>query len=286
MQIGAVFPQNESGSDPEAMREYVVAVEDAGCDFIAAYDHVLGANPDRPDPLTGPYTHRDYFQEVFVFLGWVAAMTRRLGLVTEILILPQRPTALVAKQAAELAVLSGDRLRLGVGLGWNHVEYEALGTDFHNRGRRIEEQIEVLRLLWANELVTFEGRWHQIPDAGILPLPPARSIPVWMGGSSEPARRRAARIADGWMLNGRVRESTRHLVEEVREWVAEAGRDPAAFGIAGRVFWTGDLDDAVAQLEGWRQLDATHVSMHTMGACLTSLREHAEVVRRFREAAG
>ncbi len=284
MQIGAVFPQTESGDDAADLRNYVTAVEEAGFEFLAAFDHVLGANPERSGGWTGPYTYHHLFHEPLVFFGWVSAFTVRLGLATEILVLPQRQTALVAKQAAEVAVLSGGRLRLGVGLGWNAIEYEALGTSFRDRGARIEEQIGLLRQLWANDLVELDGRWHRIPDAGIRPRPPGGTVPVWMGGMSEPARRRIARIADGWMLNGRVGGETVGRVGEMRAWVGEAGRDPAAFGIAGRAQWTGVIGDVVAQLRTWRELGATHVSVNTMGTGLSRLTEHAAVLRKILDA--
>ena len=284
MELGVVFPQTESGSDPTAIQEYISAVEGAGFDFLVAFDHVLGANPERPDRLTGPYTYQDPFQEVFVLLGWAAGLTTRLGLATEVLVLPQRQTALVAKQAAEVAVLSGGRLRLGVGIGWNHVEYEALGMGWRDRAARYEEQIDVLRRLWAEDLVVFEGRWHRIPDAGIKPRPPGGTIPLWMGGSAEPARRRISRLADGWMLNGRLNDQKRAHIQEMRAWVAENGRDPATFGIAGRVGWTGDLDALVGEIAEWRHLGASHVSVNTMNAGLPDLTAHVDVLLEVIEA--
>jgi probable F420-dependent oxidoreductase len=284
MELGVVFPQTESGGDPAAIQEYISAVEGAGFDFLVAFDHVLGANPERPDRLTGPYTHHDPFQEVLVLLGWAAGLTTRIGLATEVLVLPQRQTALVAKQAAEVAVLSGGRLRLGVGIGWNHVEYEALGMSWRDRSARYEEQIDVLRRLWADDLVVFEGRWHRIADAGIKPRPPGGTIPLWMGGSAEPARRRIARLADGWMLNGGLNDKKRADIQEMRAWVAENGRDPAAFGIAGRVGWTGDLEALVGEIAEWRHLGASHVSVNTMNAGLPDLTAHVDVLLEVIEA--
>ena len=181
MDIGVVFPQVEIGPDPARIRDYAQAVEGMGYAHVLAFDHVLGANPERPGGWKGPYTHRHAFHEPFVLFGFLAGVTNRLGLATGILILPQRQTALVAKQAAAVDVLSSGRLRLGVGVGWNAVEFEALGENFKNRGKRVEEQIAVMRALWAEELVTIDGQWHRIPDAGINPLPPRRSIPIWMG---------------------------------------------------------------------------------------------------------
>ena len=192
MNIGVVFPQVEIGNDPAAIRDYAQAVEAMGYTHILAFDHVLGANPPSHPGLKGPYTYKHPFHEPFVLFGFLAAVTTRVELVTGIIILPQRQTALVAKQTACVDVLSGGRLRLGVAVGWNFVEYEALGEDFKNRGQRIEEQIEILRALWTKELVTVEGRWHRVTDAGINPPPVQRPIPIWMGGESDPVVRRAA----------------------------------------------------------------------------------------------
>jgi probable F420-dependent oxidoreductase len=279
MQLGVIFPQTEIGNDPALIRSYAAAVETAGYGHLSVYDHVLGADPDRAGGWDGPYTHRTPFHEVFVLLAHLAAITERIELVTEVLVLPQRQTALVAKQAAEIDLLSGSRLRLGVGIGWNTVEFEALGEDFHTRGRRVEEQIEVLRLLWSRDLVTFHGRFHHITAAGINPLPPGGAIPVWIGGSSEPALRRAARVADGLMLNVPVK-TAREQIELVRGLVAEAGRDPAAFGISGRVTLFDDTDAVMGRLREWEALGASHVSVNTMGTGLAP-EEHAERLADF-----
>ncbi|TMD96094.1 MAG: LLM class F420-dependent oxidoreductase [Chloroflexi bacterium] len=281
MQLGVIFPQTEIGNDPAVMRAYAATVEAAGYDHLSVYDHVLGAHPDRAAALGGPYTYRTPFHEVFVLLAHLAAVTEHIGLATEVLVLPQRQTALVAKQTAEIDVLSGGRLRLGVGIGWNAVEFEALGEDFHTRGKRVEEQIEVLRLLWAEELVTFQGRFHRITDAGINPLPPRRSIPVWIGGSAEPALRRAARISDGLMLQVPVKTAAAHI-EMVRGMVAEAGRDPAAFGISGRVTLWDDTESVIGRVREWEALGATHVSVNTMGTGRAP-EEHAERLAGFRQ---
>ena len=200
MHIGVVFPQVEIGTDPGAIRDYAQAVEAMGYTHILTFDHVLGVNPDRPGGWKGPYTYRHAFHEPFVLFGFLAAGTRRVELVTGILILPQRQTALVAKQAAELDLLTGGRLRLGVGTGRNWMEYEALNEDFASRGRRVEEQIEVLRRLWTTELVTFEGKWHHLDRMGLNPMPSQRPIPIWMGSFTKVVERvieRVARIADG-----------------------------------------------------------------------------------------
>lgn len=278
MKLGVVFPQTEIGPDPADVRAYAEAVEEQGYEFLSAYDHVLGANPDRPGGWMGPYTHRTQFHEVLVLFGYFAGVTRRIELATEILILPQRQTALVAKQAAEVDVLSGGRLRLGVGIGWNPVEYDALGMAFSDRGRRVEEQVEVLRRLWAEELVTYAGRWHRVDDAGLNPLPLRRSIPVWMGGTAEPALRRLARLADGWMVNMPVGPELEPTVERVRSFVREAGRDVSEFGVAGRVSWRAGLEQVVGDLRLWERLGATHCSVNTMGAGLGGPAEHIEAL--------
>jgi probable F420-dependent oxidoreductase len=208
-------------------------------------------------------------------------------LVTGILILPQRQTALVAKQAAAVDVLSNGRLRLGVAVGWNAVEFEALGEDFHTRGRRIEEQIEVLRALWTRELVTHEGQWHRIPDAGINPLPVQRPIPVWMGGESEPVLRRAARLADGWLPHFRPGPQSQAIVDRLHALVREAGRDPAAFGIEGRLTIS-QVPEAqwATELAAWRAMRGiTHLCVHTVGIGLKRPDDHIEVLRRFKEIA-
>ena len=211
MRIGVVFPQIEIGPDPAAVRDYAQAAESLGYAHVLAYDHVLGANAGSRPGWSGAYRHTDQFHEVMVLLAYVAGLTETLELVTGVLILPQRQTALVAKQTAEVDLLSGGRLRLGIGIGWNDVEYEALSEDFGNRGRRSEEQIEVLRLLWTNELVTYRGRWHTVDDGGINPLPVQRPIPVWFGGMDERVLKRLARVGDGWIAAGRPgRPAARH----------------------------------------------------------------------------
>src|SRR5664279_1385930 len=199
MQIGVVFPQTEIGNDPAAIRDYAQTAEGLGFSHVLAYDHVLGANPQRPGGWSGPYTYLTPFHEVFVLFGYLAAVTQKLGLAAGVIILPQRQTALVAKQAASLDVLSGGRLRLGVGLGWNEVEYTSLNENFHNRGQRIEEQVQLMRRLWTEPLVDFKGKWHTIPDAGLNPRPVQRPIPIGFGGTAEVALRRLARLGDGWI---------------------------------------------------------------------------------------
>ena len=284
MRIGVVFPQNEIGEDPNVVRDYAQTVEGLGYNHLLAYDHVLGANPASRPEWRG-YKHTDLFHEILVLFGFLAGITETLKLVSGIVILPQRQTALVAKQAAEVDVLSGGRLRLGIGVGWNPVEYEALGEDFHNRGRRSEEQIEVLRALWTNELVTFEGRWHKITDAGINPLPVQRPIPVWFGGESEPVMRRIARIGDGWFPRIRPDDDGRALIERLHSYAREVDRSPSDIGIEGFVSPRDrPIEGWVAEATAWKDLGATHISFNTMGAGLEFPDGHIETLTRFREA--
>lgn len=285
MQIGAIFPQNEIGSDPGAVREYVGAVRDLGYRHIAVYDHVLGADPANRPGWKG-YTHKTLFHEPFVLFGFLAALAPEIELATDVIILPQRQTALVAKQAAEVDVLNGGKLRLGVGVGWNAVEYEALGMEFRTRGKYIEEQVEVLRLLWTQELVTFQGKWHTITEAGLNPLPIQRPIPIWMGGTADVLLRRVARLGDGWFPQGKP-DAMRTLVERVRSLAEEAGRDPKSVGIEARIsVGDGSPEEWATWAEQWRALDATHLGVNTMNAGFASLDDHIKALRRFMEIAG
>src|SRR5437773_493911 len=237
MKLGVVFPQTEIGSDPAVVRDYAQAAESTGYDHLLVFDHVLGAKVERFDKLgrRPPYTDQSPFHEVFVLFGYLAACTQRLELVTGILILPQRQTALVAKQAAAVDVLSGGRLRLGVGVGWNAVEYEALSQDFQTRGRRIEEQVAVLRALWTEEVVTFTGRWHRLVAAGLNPLPVQRPIPLWFGGGAEAVLRRIARMGEGWFPQLPPTAEASAMIERLRAYAAAAGRDAAAIGVEARL---------------------------------------------------
>ncbi|MGI8550458.1 MAG: LLM class F420-dependent oxidoreductase [Dehalococcoidia bacterium] len=287
MQLGVVFPQTEIGSDPAAIRDYAQAAEGLGYRHLLVYDHVLGANPERPGGWRGPYTHNDSFHEPFVLFGYLAGLTRALELVTGILILPQRQTALVAKQAAAVDLFTGGRLRLGVGVGWNRVEYEALGENFATRGRRIEEQISLLRKLWTQPLVQFEGRWGKVPDAGISPLPVQRPIPIWMGGTVDAVLRRVARIADGWFPQFRPGPEARETMDRLTGYIREAGRDPSSVGIEGRVS-AGNRgpDEWAAAARQWAELGATHLSFNTMGSGFSSTDQHIDALQRFVDGVG
>jgi probable F420-dependent oxidoreductase len=286
MRIGVVFPQTEIGQDPATIRDYAQAVESLGYTHILAFDSVIGANPNRPGGWDSPYTYQHAFHEPFALFAFCAAITRRIELVTGVLVLPQRQTTLVAKQAAEVDVLSGGRLRLGIGVGWNPVEFEALGENLQNRGKRVEEQLEVMRLLWTKELVTYAGRWHRVPDAGIKPLPVQQPIPVWMGGESEAVLRRAARLADGWITLQTFRPgpAAQQTVDRLLGLVREAGRDPAAFGIEGRLALAQvPAERREQELAAWRAMRGiTHLCVNTMGLGLPGPEEHVKTLERFK----
>ena len=294
MRVGVVFPQTEIGPDPVAIRDYVQAAEDLGYSHLIAYDHVLGADTRFHEGWSGGYALNDMFHEPLVVFGYMAAITKTLELVTAILILGQRQTALVAKQAAGVDVLSGGRLRLGVGIGWNHVEYEALGQNFHNRGRRTEEQIPLLRALWTQEVVNFKGRWNHVTDAGINPLPVQRPIPIWMGAGGrlspvppERVLRRVARLADGWFPQFSPDEAGRETITRVREYAREEGRDPSVIGMEARInIADGNPEFWVERAKAWEELGATHISVNTMRAGLESSEAHINAIRQFKEVVG
>src|SRR5579862_4075810 len=284
MRIGVVFPQTELGGDVGAVRAYAQGAGELGFTHVLAYDHVVGADPAVHAGWDGPYDVHTTFHEPMVLYGYLAAVTS-MELVTGIIILPQRQTALVPKQAAEVDLLTGGKFRLGVGIGWNRVEYEALGQDFGTRGRRLEEQITLLRRLWIEPTVTFNGTFDQITGAGLAPMPVQRPIPVWIGAQSPPAYRRAGRLADGWfpqMAPGPQLEEARRIVAEA---ATEAGRDPANLGMEGRVRWQRDEDTLATAMRQWRDADATHLSVNTMGTGLKTVDDHLAALTAAAEAA-
>jgi len=286
MRLGVVFPQTEIGSDRVVIRDYAQAAEELGYSHILAYDHVIGANLASRPGWQPPYSHLDTFHEPLVLYSYLAGLTKTIELTTGIIILPQRQTVLVAKQAATVDVLSSGRLRFGIGIGWNPVEYEALGQDFKNRGQRSEEQVELLRQLWTRELVTFKGRWHTVTDAGINPLPVQRPIPIWFGGTDDRALRRLARLGDGWFPLMNPDDKCRAAIEKVRSYAHEAGRDPEMIGIEGRISHGAGSEEAWRkELQAWKALGATHASFNTMKANLPSPRAHVEAIRRFHAVA-
>lgn len=273
MRIGVVLPQTEIGADVEDVRAYAQGVEGLGFRHLLAYDHVLGADPAVHEGWSGPYDVHTTFHEPLVLFGYLAAVTS-LELVTGIVIAPQRQTALVAKQAAEVDLLSGGRFRLGVGLGWNAVEYEALGQDFSTRGRRLEEQVALLRRLWTEPSLSHAGRFDRITGAGLAPLPVQRPIPIWIGGQSPPAYRRMGRLADGWFPQMSPGPRLDEAIAMVADGAAEAGRDPAELGMEGRVRWTADTGALVEAVGRWRDAGATHVAINTMKAGLGTVDDH------------
>ena len=286
MQLGVVFPQTEIGADRGAVRAYAEGVESLGYHHLLAYDHVVGADPAVHQGWRGPYDVHSTFHEPFVLFGYLAGITS-LELVTGILILPQRQTALVAKQAAEVDILTGGRFRLGVGLGWNPVEFEALGKDFHDRGARSEEQVELLRRLLTEPSVTFEGRHERVTGAGIAPLPVQRPVPIWFGAASPRAYRRAGRLGDGWfpmMSPGEHQDAAKAMVEE---GAREAGRDPATIAMEGRITWArdGGIDNVLDHLDRWRAANASHVTVDTMGAGFTTVDGHLSALEKLAESA-
>ncbi|HWE57714.1 MAG TPA: LLM class F420-dependent oxidoreductase [Acidimicrobiales bacterium] len=282
MQIGAIYPQSELATDPATVRAWVAGVEELGYRHVLVYDHVVGADPDAYPGWDGPYDASTTFHEPFVFYGFLAAITR-LELVTGIIIAPQRQTALLAKQAAEVDILSEGRFRLGIGVGWNPVEYEALGQDFRTRGRRQEEQIGLLRRLWTERVVDHQGRFDVISGAGLAPLPVQRPIPIWMGAASESAYRRIGQLADGWfpMLvpGDKLTEAQRIIADSA----AAAGRDPAGIAMEGRLR---AVDEAPRHYERWTEAGATHLTVDTMRLGLAGLDEHLDALRTTAAALG
>ena len=284
MRIGVVFPQTELGGDAGAVRAYAQRAGELGFTHLLAYDHVAGADPAVHTGWDGPYDVHTTFHEPMVLYGYLAAVTS-MELVTGIIILPQRQTVLAAKQAAEVDLLTGGKFRLGVGIGWNRVEYEALGQDFSTRGKRLEEQITLLRRLWTEQTVTFSGTFDQITGAGLAPMPVQRPIPVWVGAQSPRAYRRAGRLADGWfpqMAPGPQLDQARQIVAEA---AAEAGRDPASLGMEGRLRWQQDRDKLATAMRQWQDADATHLSVNTMGAGLKTVDDHLAALATAAEAA-
>ena len=286
MQLGVIFPQTEIGADPAGVRDFAQAAESLGYTHLEVFDHVLGADASKRPGWEGSYRHTDMFHEPFVLFGYLAGVTEKIEMTTGILILGQRQTALVAKQAAQVDVLTGGRLRLGIGIGWNDVEYEALGEDFHNRGRRSVEQIALMRALWTQGVVNYTGRYHQVTHAGINPLPVQRPIPVWLGGDAERVVRRVGRIGDGWFPEFEPDSAGGERICQMQEYAKQAGRDPKDIGIEGRIELAdgGSPDDWIKTLEAWTQIGATHLSVGTMKAGLKGPTQHIDAIRRFKEA--
>ena len=284
MRIGVVFPQTELGGDAGAVRAWAQRAGELGFTHVLAYDHVAGADPAVHTGWDGPYDVHTTFHEPMVLYGYLAAVTS-MELVAGVIILPHRQTVLAAEQAAEVDLLTSGKFRLGVGIGWNRVEYEALGQDFSTRGKRLQEQITLLRRLWTEQTVTFSGTFDRITGAGLAPIPVQRPIPVWAGTQSPRACRRAGRLADGWfpqMAPGPQLDKARRIVAEA---AAQAGRDPASLGMEGRLRWQEDRDKLAAAIRQWQDADATHLSVSTMGAGLKTVDDHLAALATAAEAA-
>ncbi len=279
MQIGVTLPQTEIGGAVADLRTYAEGVEQLGYRHLVAYEHVVGADPAVYTDWSGPYDIDSTFHEPFVMLGYLAGITK-LELAPAVIILPQRQTALVAKQAAEVDLLTEGRFRLGIGLGWNQVEYEALGQDFSTRGRRMDEQVALLRRYWTERSITFEGEFDRVTGAGIAPLPLQRPIPLWFGGGSKPAFRRMGRLADGWLPMMTPGPELDEAMAAIAASAEAAGRDPQTIGMEGRITWAGDIGQVKREADQWRALGATHVSLNTMGSKLGPVAAHLDVLAR------
>lgn len=263
MKIGAAYPTTEVAGDPQAIRKFCSAAEDLGFAHMMAYDHVVKCPHEGREPkLTGPYTEKDTFHDPFTLFSFAAAITTKLEFATGVLVLPQRQTALVAQQAADVDLFSGERLRLGVGIGWNYVEYDALGQDFKTRAKRIEEQVDLLRQLWTTPIVDFQGRFDRIDRAGINPRP-HRTIPLWLGGHSEPAYERGARIGDGFVFAAPGQGAV-EAWERVRHYLREVGRDEDGFGRDLLAIFARDAQEAADHLKRWRDAGGTHGTAPSM----------------------
>ena len=283
MRYGAIFPQTEIGTDPIAIRDYAQAVEGLGYDYLLAYDHVLGADPEGREGRW-PYTYLSSFHEPFALFSYLAGLTERIEFISGVIILPQRQTALVAKQAAEVDILSGGRLILGIGSGWNYLEYESLGEGFHTRGRRLEEQVGLLRRLWSEPLVEFEGDFDRIPAAGINPRP-NRLIPIWMGGTAPVVLDRIGRIGDGWVAGRGDIEQVADSVEAIHAAAERAGRDPSEIGIGASVSYHRTPEEQVAFAARLEAAGADRLHVLTMDLGLETPGYHIDALRAFIEAA-
>jgi probable F420-dependent oxidoreductase len=272
MKIGVIYPQTELQGNPEAVRRIGLATEELGFDHLLAYDHVLGASHDREPKLWGPYTEHHPFHDPFVMFSYLAAITQRIGFVTGILILPQRQTVLVARQAADLDLLSNERFRLGVGIGWNYVEYDSLGQDFRTRGKRVGEQVELLRRLWREPLLSFDGQFDRIDRAALIPRP-KRVIPIWFGGFADVALRRAAALGDGFIFADGAADAVEQATK-LRQFLKEAGRPETGFGLHCNMLKAKSPQAVVETALRWRDNGGTHACVSTMGQGFATIEAH------------
>ncbi|HSH01809.1 MAG TPA: LLM class F420-dependent oxidoreductase [Anaerolineae bacterium] len=285
MQIGVVFPQTEFGHDPLAVRDFTQTAEALGYTHILAYDHILGVNRQRAGGWQGIYDHEDSFLEPFVLFAYMAGVAATIEFVTGIIILPQRETAVVAKQAATLDRLANGRFRLGIGVGWNHMEYEALNQDFGTRGRRVEEQIDLLKKLWCHELIQYKGEWHQIDDMGLNPLPQQQPIPIWLGGHADAVLRRVAKMGDGWLPNYRTAAEAAPSLGKLEAYLAAEGRGLEEIGIEPRLLYgEPDIMRWTTLLTDWQAVGASHMTLNTMRAGLNTPQAHINALKIFADA--
>jgi probable F420-dependent oxidoreductase len=285
MQYGAFFPTRDMPADRVAIRDWAQAAEALGFDYIEVSDHVLGADREKIPGFEGPYDVDDSFHETFTTIAYMAAITEKVGFASGVLILPQRQTALVAKQAAQVDVLCGGRLRLGIGVGWNPVEYEALGEDWSKRGRKQEEQVQLLNRYWTERTVTFEGEFDRVAHAGVNPLPIQRPIPVWFGGGVDAVLRRAAKYGQGWIPLGNPGRSSMAMLEKLKGYLAAEGRDPAGFGVEAWIRHNlGGPADWRNAVDTWRDAGASHATFYTSGQGVGGVDAQIAEMRKFVEA--
>ena len=284
MEIGAVFPHNEIGTDPQAIKDYAQGVEELGVTHLLIYDHVLGADRDRPGGFEGPYDKDVAFHEPFTTFAFIAAVTKKLDMITTVMILPQRQTVLVAKQAAELAILSNNRFKLGIGVGWNAVEYTGLNENFKNRGKRQEEQVELMRLLWESEVLEYKGDYHHIDKASINPRP-SKSVPIWFGGGAPQLIERCADLGDGWIPLMGPNEAARKTLAAIKEKRESKGLDWDDFGVQAQAQYAGGNAERWNQhADKWRNLGASHLAIATHNAEPTNVDGHLGRIKEYLNA--
>ena len=284
MEIGAVFPHNEIGTDPQAIKDYAQGVEELGVTHLLIYDHVLGADRDRPGGFEGPYDKDVAFHEPFTTFAFIAAVTKKLDMITTVMILPQRQTVLVAKQAAELAILSNNRFKLGIGVGWNTVEYTGLNENFKNRGKRQEEQVELMRLLWESEVLEYKGDYHHIDKASINPRP-SKSVPIWFGGGAPQLIERCANLGDGWIPLMGPNEAARKTLAAIKEKRESKGLYWDNFGVQAQAQYAGgDAERWNKHAEKWRNLGASHLAIATHNAEPTNVDGHLGRIKEYLNA--
>jgi probable F420-dependent oxidoreductase len=293
MKLGITLPLIDIKGDPATVRDFAQAAEAIGYDHLGAPDHVLGVNVDSRPDWGARNTSRDFFHDPFVVFGFLSGCTKTIEFSTQVLILPQRQTVLVAKQAASLDVLSAGRLRLGVGVGWNPVEFVGLNEEFGNRGKRSEEQVRVMKALWAEPHVKFKGRWHTIDDAGINPLPPRRTIPVWFGGHADVTLHRIGQWGDGWMMLAYpMGDKAEAEFAKLRAYVKQAGRDPSAVGVE---VWVSTAEGGPTEwrneLAYWKAVGVTHITVNSaygrpphQRIAGRTMRDHLEAMKQYHAA--